>query len=164
MPSNENIKEVERLTGLFSTFDNLYLADITGMNAEQETLFRKECREAGVSVLVAKNTLSKIAAKGTRYEPLDEFFKGPTALAFGTEDNIAPAKVLVEFRKKTKLPKLKAALVEDRVLSPDEITQLSTIPSREQLLAQVLGVIAAPLAGAVTACSGVIRNFVCVLN
>lgn len=164
MPSNENVKEVEKLSGLFNTFDNLYLADITGMSAEQETLFRKECREAGVSVLVAKNTLSRIAVKGTKHEMLDEYFKGPTTLAFGTESSIAPAKVLVEFRKKNKLPKLKVALVEDKVMSPEEIVRLSTIPSREQLYAQVLGVMAAPIAGLATACAGVIRNFVCVLN
>jgi large subunit ribosomal protein L10 len=100
---------------------------------------RKRLREEKVSYHVIKNTLMRLASKGTDLEKLGDYFEGPTAIAISYGDPILLAKVLLEFIKTQPSLKIKVGLIEGRVAPPEEVKALATMPSREVLLAQILG-------------------------
>ena len=105
--------------------------------------FQKE----GGDYMVTKNTLAKIAVKGTEFEALTEVFKGPIALAFGYEDEVSPAKVVAKFIKETKKGVILGAGLEGNLLSAKEAEALASLPSKEELLAKILGSINSPASG-----------------
>jgi large subunit ribosomal protein L10 len=140
------------------------LVDYQGMDVAQSTDLRRRSREAGVEFVVAKNTLTKRAADEAGVEGLSEFLVGPTALAF-SEDPVAGAKLMAEFADRVESFALKAGLLEGgRVLDEAEVVALSRLPSREQLLAQVVGGISSPLTGLVTVLNNTIQGLVIALN
>jgi large subunit ribosomal protein L10 len=100
---------------------------------------RKRLREEKVSYHVIKNTLMRLASKGTDLEKVGDYFEGPTAIAISYGDPILLAKVLLEFIKTQPSLKIKVGLIEGRVAPPEEVKALATMPSREVLLAQILG-------------------------
>jgi large subunit ribosomal protein L10 len=100
---------------------------------------RKRLREEEVSYHVIKNTLIRLASKGTDLEKLDNYFEGPTAIAISHGDPILLAKVLSEFIKTQPSLEIKVALIEGRVAPPEDVKALATMPSREVFLAQILG-------------------------
>lgn len=121
------------------------LASYQGLTVEEDTQLRKNLREAGVEYRVYKNTLVKIAAKELGIEGIDEYLEGPVSIAFGYEDATAPARILNDFAKDHKKLDLKAGVVEGKVFNEAEVKQLATIPSKEVLIAKLLGSIKAPL-------------------
>jgi large subunit ribosomal protein L10 len=121
------------------------VADYRGLNVAQVTELRKQLREAGVEFQVLKNTLLRRATAAADLTELDEVLTGPTAVAFGTNDAVAPAKVLNDFAKKNDALKLKGAVVEGRVIGESEIKALAELPSREGLLSMLLSVLQAPV-------------------
>ena len=110
-----------------------------GLNVEQISQLRRRLRDEKVYYYVAKNTLMKRASKGTDLEKLNDYFEGPTAVAISYGDPILLAKVLSEFVKTLPSLQIKAGLIEGRVALPEEMKALATMPSREVLLAQILG-------------------------
>ena len=140
------------------------LVDYQGMDVAQSTDLRRRSREAGVEFVVAKNTLTKRAADEAGVEGLSEFLVGPTALAF-SEDPVAGAMLMAEFADRVESFALKAGLLEGgRVLDEAGVVALSRLPSREQLLAQVVGGISSPLTGLVTVLNNTIQGLVIALN
>ena len=140
-----------------------------GLTVAQDTALRRAFREAGVSYHVVKNTLSAIAAKEAGLDSLVDHFNGTTAFAFSNDDAIAPAKVISKFIKDNNLEKaevltIKAGLVEGKVINADEVKALASLPSREVLIAKLLGSMQSPISGAVGVLQGVIRNAVYVLD
>ena len=123
----------------------IVLASYQGLTVEEDTQLRKNLREAGVEYRVYKNTLVKIAAKEVGIEGIDEYLEGPVSIAFGYEDATAPARILNDFAKDHKKLDLKAGVVEGKVFNEAEVKQLATIPSKEVLIAKLLGSIKAPL-------------------
>ncbi|KKO51392.1 50S ribosomal protein L10 [Paenibacillus sp. DMB20] len=121
------------------------IADYRGLNVAQVTELRKQLREAGIEFSVLKNTLLRRATAAAELTELDEVLTGPTAVAFSTEDVVAPAKILNDFAKKNDALKLKGAVVEGRVIGVDEIKALAELPSREGLLSMLLSVLQAPV-------------------
>ncbi|OMF23759.1 50S ribosomal protein L10 [Paenibacillus sp. FSL H8-0548] len=121
------------------------VADYRGLNVAQVTELRKQLREAGIEFQVLKNSLVRRATEGTDYVELNNILTGPTAIAFGTEDAIAPAKILNDFAKKNEALKLKGGIVEGKVVSEEEIKALAELPSREGLLSMLLSVLQAPM-------------------
>lgn len=121
------------------------LASYQGLTVEEDTQLRKNLREAGVEYRVYKNTLVKIAAKELGIEGIDEYLEGPVSIAFGYEDATAPARILNDFAKDHKKLDLKAGVVEGKLFNEAEVKQLATIPSKEVLIAKLLGSIKAPL-------------------
>ena len=97
--------------------------------------------------MVTKNTLAKIAVKGTDFEVLTETFKGPIALAFGFEDQVSPAKAVAKFIKDTKKGVILGAALDGKLLSADETEALAKLPSKEELIAKILGSINSPASG-----------------
>ena len=115
------------------------LIDYRGLTVAEVTELRNQCRKAGVEYAVLKNTMVNLAAKEAGIEGLDAYLKGPTAVAFGMEDAVAPAKVLTEFIKKTKKTEVKCGLLDGQILDAAGVEALAAIPSREVLIAKIMG-------------------------
>jgi large subunit ribosomal protein L10 len=148
---------------------SVVLTGYKGLTVAQDTELRRELREAGVSYHVVKNTMLRRAAEAAGIEGLDEVLSGTTAFAFSTEDAVAPAKVICDFMKKNKLEDdgklfVKIGMVEGKVISVDEVKALAALPSREELIAKLLGSMNAPISNTVNVLQGVIRNAVYVLD
>lgn len=124
---------------------SVILASYQGLTVEQDTKLRKTLREAGVEYKVYKNTLVTLAAKELGYEGIVEFLEGPVSIAFGYEDATAAARILNDFAKENKKLELKAGIVDGEVYDSEKVKQLAAIPSREVLLAKLLGSFKAPL-------------------
>ncbi|MFM7230358.1 MAG: 50S ribosomal protein L10 [bacterium] len=123
----------------------LYLADFSGMTVQSLSLLRTKCREQGVQFKVIKNTLLKRAFNERGIQELDDHLVGPTGLVFSPTDEMAPAKILADFAKEHEKPRVKAAVVDGRLYDEKAIVQLAKLPSREVLLAQLLGTFVAPM-------------------
>ena len=138
--------------------------DYRGITVEEDTRLRAEMRKAGVDYSVVKNTLTRFAAKDAGLEGLDEILNGTTALAVSYDDPVAPAKILNEYAAKHENFKIKMGFVEGKVITPAEVKDLADLPSREVLIATVLGTMNAPVTGLVTVLNGTIKGLAVALN
>ena len=121
------------------------LAKYQGLTVEEDTLLRKNLREAGIEYKVYKNTLVTLAVKELGIEGFDEYLEGPVSIAFGYDDVTAPARILNDFAKDHKALELKAGIVDGELYDAAKIQQLATIPSKEVLIAKLLGSIKSPI-------------------
>ncbi|WFD10378.1 50S ribosomal protein L10 [Tepidibacter hydrothermalis] len=122
------------------------IVDYRGLTVEEVTELRKQFREAGVEYKVYKNTLVRRAAKQVGINDLnDETLVGPNAIAFGYEDPVAPARVISDFMKDHPKLELKMGIVEGEFYGKEQIEEFSKIPSREVLIAKLLGSLKAPV-------------------
>lgn len=148
-----------RLAGTNATF----LADYRGLTVEQVNTLRGELRKAGAEYKVVKNTLLRLASRGTSSECLDPMLAGPTAIAIAGADPVATAKVMAEFAKTNAKFELKGGALDGKALSVDDVKALAELPSREVLLARLLGSLNAPATNFVGVLAAVPRSFVQVL-
>ncbi|MEG1716356.1 MAG: 50S ribosomal protein L10 [Lachnospiraceae bacterium] len=132
---SENIKNAQ----------SVVLVDYRGLTVEQDTALRKQLREAGIVYKVCKNTMMKRAFEGTAFEALDSYLEGPSAIAISDDDATAPARILCKFAKTAVALEVKAGVVEGNVYDAAGIQALSTVPSREVLLAKLLGSMQSPI-------------------
>ena len=136
---------VETLAGKIKEATSIVFVDYKGINVAQDTALRQQFREAGVEYTVVKNTLTRFAAKENGYD-FDEVLNGTTAMASTTGDPIAPARIVCEFAKKNKLSlSIKGGVVEGSVLSAAELNGFGELPSKNALVASVLGTFLAPI-------------------
>jgi len=124
------------------------LVDYRGLNVEEDTKLRNDLRAAGVKYFVVKNTLLRLAANQVGLEELDSILHGPTALAV-SEDPIAPAKILFEFAKGNDKVEIKTGFMDGKIMSMDELTALAKTPSKETLIASIMGSLNAPVSNLV---------------
>ena len=124
---------------------SVVLVDYRGLTVAQDTELRKQLREAGIIYKVCKNTMMKRAFEGTDFAQLDEHLEGPSAIAISKDDATAPARILCKFAKDAKALELKAGVVEGTVYDVAGLTELSKIPSREELLSKLLGSLQSPV-------------------
>lgn len=124
---------------------SVVLVDYRGLTVEQDTQLRKELREAGVVYKVYKNTLMNFAFKGTACEDMCSYLEGPNAIAISKEDATAPARILAKFAKNAPALELKAGVVEGTFYDEAGIKEISTVPSREELLSKLLGSLQSPI-------------------
>jgi large subunit ribosomal protein L10 len=164
MPKPEKIEAVEKLKGTLSAARGIVLADFTGLTVSEANELRRRCREAQVEYRVVKNTLARIAVGETEMDELGQHFDGPIAIATSETDSIAPARVLAEFRKTAQKPVFKAGYLEGRLFGPEEIRRIAALPTREGLLAQVMGAVQAPMNQIVWTLEGVLRNLISILD
>lgn len=161
----ENKKKiVEDLKKKFATTKVVIVTDYKGLNVAQMTELRRNLSEAKVEFQVVKNTLLTRASKDTDAELLADVFKGPSGIALSFDDPVAPAKILTQFAKDNKKLEIKAGVMNGKMMNLDAITALSKLPSREELLAQVLSTLNAVPTGFVRALADVPRRMVNVLN
>ncbi len=137
----------------FSKASAVVFADYKGVTSEEMNALRRGLREKKVLVKVAKNNLVRIALKGTPKEKAVEKLAGPTVTIFALGDAVEAAKALTDYAKKVEAFTIKEGFMGDQVMNEAQIKQLATLPSKPQLVAQLLSVM-----------NGPIRNFVCVLN
>ena len=163
MKREDKARVIEELTEKLKS-NSVVLVDYKGINVAQSDRLRARSRESGVEFVVAKNTLAQIAADRAGIEDISELLVGPTAIAF-SEDPVTGAKLMDEFSNEIDAFELKGGLLDSgRVVDAAEVARLSRLPGREQLIAQVVGGIQAPLAGLVTVLNGTIRNLAILLN
>ncbi len=160
----EKVQIVAEIKEKLSNSSSAILVDYRGLNVEEVTQLRKEFRENGVDYKVYKNTLTELAAKELELDELIPFLKGPTAIAFGVEDPVAPAKILADSIKKLKKMEFKVGVVEGSVIDVDGIKALADLPSREELIAKMLGSMNAPITGMVSVLGGTLRSLLYTLN
>jgi large subunit ribosomal protein L10 len=140
------------------------LADFSGIKVGPMTLLRRQVREAGGELRIAKNTLLRRAAgEQSLMAPVAGDLKGPNALVLGYEDPVALARLLVKFAQDLPLLKIKGGVIGGQTLTAMDVDALSKLPAREVLLAQLLGLLQAPPQALVNVLAGVIRNFLNVL-
>ncbi len=139
MNRKEKEQIVSNLSKKIEGYKAVVLTHYRGLNVGQVSQLRKRLRDEKVYYHVIKNTLMRLASKGTDLEKLNDYFEGPTAIAISYGDPILLAKVLLEFIKIQPSLEIKAGLIEGRVSPPEEVKALATMPSREVLLAQILG-------------------------
>lgn len=164
MARPEKEAAVKEIADKLTSSKSVVVTDYMGLDVAAITELRKNLRESGVEYKVVKNTLARIAAKNAEVEEINELFVGPTAIAFGMDDAVSPAKVLVDFAKDHKELEIKGGALEGEIINEDKVKSLAEIPPREQLLAQVLAGMQAPISGLVNVLQGNLRGLVQVLN
>ncbi|MBR1680740.1 50S ribosomal protein L10 [bacterium] len=158
--STKAFKE-EKIAKIKENVDKAQVAIITeyrGFTVEEITNLRRELQKNGADYMVTKNTLAKIAVKGTEYEVLTDALKGPVAIAFGFEDPVSPAKVLSKFIKDTKKGEIVGAALDGKLLSAAEAKALANLPSKEEIYAKMLGSINSPASGIVGSINAVMAS------
>ena len=136
---------VEEITEKFKTAATVVVVDYRGLTVGQITELRKQLREAGVEFKVYKNTMTRRAVEVLGLEGLNQSLTGPNAIAFSTEDVVAPAKIINDFAKKNDKLEIKAGVIEGAIATSDDIKALAELPSREGLLSMLLSVLQAPM-------------------
>jgi len=160
----EKEKMVDELGQLFQESGNVFVTDFLGLNVAQVTEFRKNLRESNIKYRVAKNTLLRLAAKEKGYDNLIDYFQGPTAIAFGVDDPTIPAKAIYDFNKKHGKPEVKAFIADGILYTSERLKDLAELPSKDELIARVVGIISAPLTALVGTLDGIIREFCVTLD
>ena len=160
---------VAELKESFSQAKAIVLTGYKGLTVAQDTKLRAKMRENGVTYRVVKNTMLRFAMQDLGYDELVSYLEGTTAVAYSTEDAIAPAKVIETFIKENNLAKLetltvKAGVVDGKVIDAAGVKELAALPSREVLIAKMLSSMQAPVSGMVNVLQGTIRNAVYVLD
>ncbi|MEA5002194.1 MAG: 50S ribosomal protein L10 [Christensenella sp.] len=142
----------------------MVVLDYRGLTVEEVTSLRNQFREVGVEYKVIKNNMLKRAADELNIEGVDEYFKGPSAVAFGYEDPVAPAKVLCKFVKGVNKTEIKGGILDGKVMDAAGINSLSKLPSKEELIAKMLGSLNAPVTNFALALQAIPRGLACALN
>jgi large subunit ribosomal protein L10 len=139
-------QKVDEIKGKFDGAKSAILVDYRGLNVDETTELRKNFREAGVEYKVYKNNLVKLAIADTEFEPLAQDLTGPNAIAFSYDDPVTPARIIKDFSKKHDNLELKTGVVEGTYFGQEKIIEIAAIPSRDELLAKLLGSLQAPIA------------------
>jgi large subunit ribosomal protein L10 len=160
MARPEKVAEVQAITQRLETAQSLVLADYTGLSVHQMTSFRVKCRENNVECRVVKNRLAKIACDNADVSVLKDHLKGPTAIMFGSESQVDPAKIVVDFAMENKAMEIKGGYVDGQFLDSDKVVALSKVPSRDELLAKMMGSINSPATGLAMCLNGVASGLV----
>ena len=137
----------------------VYLTDFAGLDVKSITRLRRSLRASGAEYVVVKNRLARLAFEETELPNIFEDMTGPTGMVLGYDDVVAPARALTEFAKENNSrPTFKLGILESQVLQPEQSDRISKLPSKEQLLAELAGVMQAPMAMLATALEGKLQE------
>jgi large subunit ribosomal protein L10 len=146
MPTAAKAQTIEELAQKLKDSKGAVLLDYRGLNVSDITALRRQLQGEEVEFHVAKNTLLRIAADRAEVDVAADLLNGPTAIAFGWRDEISPARALTAYARRNRTVQVKGGIISGRSFSADQVDQLAQLPSREVLLAQLLGALQAPLA------------------
>jgi len=163
MPTVEKEQEIALLTEHLQAAKSVVLSEYAGMDVETVTRLRRKCRENNIQFRVTKNTLLKRALNAKGYQVLDDYLKGPLAVAF-CPDEVTAAKVLVEFAKDAQLPKVTAGMVDGKLLKAADLAALAKLPGKIELLTQLVYTLGSPARNLVMVLNAPIRNLAMVLG
>jgi large subunit ribosomal protein L10 len=155
---------LEKVRGYFQESTNVVVTEYRGMNVEQITSLRATLRKAGLKYKVVKNTLVKKLAKEFGIQDLDQHLQGPVGVVFLGKDVAAGSKAILDFAKKNELFVIKAGFVEGKALGLVGLKAMASLPSREVMLAILLGTLQAPVKGFMTVARGNTQKLVYALN
>ena len=164
MPTATKEARVVEIKDRFNAAEAVIMADYRGLSVKEMQELRVKLREVGCEVKVYKNSLTEIAIRELALPNMDEFLQGPTAFVFIDADPVAPAKALTAFAKEHEALELKGGLVQNQVVSAASVKAIATLPSREELIAKLLGTMQNPLRGNVQVLAGPARAFVTALD
>lgn len=164
MNREEKTTIVEELSGKFAKAKIAIVTDYRGLTVSSFQEVRRELKKNNSEIRVAKNTLLRRAVKGTAFESMENYLSGTTAVAVSYSDPVAPAKILVEFIKNNPKLVIRGAILEGKVLSQEDLVELSKLPSKEILLSKLLSVMQAVPTNFVQVLSGVPRKFMYLLT
>ena len=163
-PKSKKEQELNALKKDLAEAKNLIVAQFKGITVEQDTELRGKIRATGSKYRVVKNTLAKIAAKGTPAEGLEKSLEGSTSIAYNNTDPVALAKALTAYAKANPVFVFKAGMVEGRVVNIADLGAIASLPSKEELIVKILFLLNAPAQGLATAVNGVARNLAVVVG
>ena len=165
MPTEKKEKAVKTLEEVFSKATVGVVTDYRGLKTPEVNELRRKLRENNAEYKVVKNSLAQIAAKNAGYNYLDNAFKGPVGVAFGYGDAAKTVKVISDYLRTSKSSmKMSWGFLEGRILSAKDLDTVSKLPSREVLLARVLGGIQGPMYGLVNVFAAPLRQLAQVLQ
>lgn len=165
MKRSEKEQIVAEVKDMIKRAKGMYFADFTGITVEQITELRREFRKSNVEYRVVKNTLARKALENTAaYDRVIPKLVGHTAIAFGYDDPVAPAKIIKKFHDKHEKLNVKLCIIEDQVFDGVELDKIAQLPSRQELIAGILGVIESPISGVIGAIGAVIKDLVCIID
>jgi len=158
-------KIIEELKEEFSKCSVGILTDYRGLKNSEITALRRKLQESGAGYKVVKNTLARFAAEQSDKGEISGSFEGPIAVVLGYDDLSQPAKALTDYIRTSKLEiPIKGGFIDNRVLTADEVSNLASLPSKEVLVAKVLGTMKSPFYSLVGTLSNPLRNMVGVLQ
>jgi len=166
VPSERNVQLLSRLKDMLQATDgSFFLVNYQGLDANEEFLLRRQVTQAGGKIFVAKNTLIKIAIEQLELPEVDDVLKGPSAVVIYDEP-VAVAKALVQFAKENSkdIPQIKAGFLQGQKLSPEEVKAIAELPTLDELRAELVGVLQAPMTELVGVLEGAQREFVGLLD
>jgi large subunit ribosomal protein L10 len=154
---------VDELQNMLERSKAAVISDYRGLKVPQITELRHKLKEAGVEFRVVKNTLTRLAVKGTAASPLEDYLTGPCALALCYDDELTPARLLLDYAKSNEKLEVKAGVLAGRLMLQEEMKKVINLPSKEELRAQLLGLMASLPSRLLGVFNAVPRDFVSVL-
>ncbi len=151
----EIVKDLEHL---FATAKVAVVADVSGFTVAELTKFRRSLDGGQSRCRVAKNTLIKIATKSGEFAPIESLAKGPSAVVVGYQDPVYPVKATVDYFKELKKGSIRGGVLDGQVMSASEVNSLAALPSREVLLAGIMGCLDSGASGIAGALSSLLRD------
>ncbi len=161
MDKNEKVESVSQIKSLIEKSTGFYLVDYSGVNVEDINQLRREFLKEGVTYKVFKNTLLKRAfAEVEGFEEFEPLFVGMTGVAFADENYIAPAKIIKNYFKAKKKFTFKGSYIDSQFYGAEKLDVLASMPTKDEVMASIVGSIAAPASGIVGAINAVMRDIV----
>lgn len=160
MARPEKEAAVAQMVEIFEKSKGVFLTDFQGLNVEKMSDLRQKCREASVGYLIVKNTLARLAVQQVGWDDMLEHLQGPSAIAYSFDDPSAPARVIGEFAKKEEKPVFKVSFFEGVFYGPDKMKAIATLPSKDVLLAKLMGGLNGPIQGFVGSLQGLLSKLV----
>lgn len=160
MPTNKKIDIVSDLTEKLTAAKSVVLADYRGLTTSQIEDLRQKIEEAGGTFIITKNTLLQLALQNAKCKMQNIKLKEPTATLFSFSDEIAPIKALAKFTKEWELPIIKLGFLGKDLISTERINEMAKLPSRNELLTQIVGLLQIPTYGLVSVLKGNVRKLV----
>ena len=164
MPKPDKIAAVEEIKEKLSSATIAILTEFQGLNVAEMTELRKLFREADVDYKVYKNTLTRLAAHQLGISEIEEYLVNTTALAFSKDDPVAPAKIVKNFGARHQNLKVKAGILDKKLIASDDVIALADMPPREVLLAMIAGRMQSPIVGLLNVLQCPIRDLAYVLK
>ena len=158
---------VDNLTEELKAAISLVLVDYSGLSVKLQQDLKKRLKTVGAKIVICKNTLFKLAGKQAKLDEQalsDTIIEGPSALVITEQDPIAPLQILAKFSRENSLPQFKVGIVEGKFQDKEALTTLSTLPSKDALLGQVIGSAASPLYGLIGTLEGNLQKLVYILK
>jgi len=164
MPTPQKAAKIEEIADRLSRSQLTIVADYRGLSVDALQGFRARLRPLDSEFKIAKNTLTRLAAKQAGIEGLDETLEGPTAILFAYGDVVAPAKAISDFARASRILQIRAGVMNNLVLTPSDVEAISSLPPREELLGKLVGLLASPMSRTVGVLSGPSRSLVYLAN